>query len=226
VVHLWRVPLSLPAARRAALARTLSEDERARAARLRHDRDRDRYETARGALRAILGRYLDIAPESLRFQYPCRCGDPRCRPERRKPALATPAGVDLRFNVTHSHDLALIAVAFGREVGVDLERVQPTPDALALAERWLTPTDAAALRALPAPARDRAFLEAWTRREAHLKALGVGLPGAEDSRAAISDAGWSIQNLTVDQGYVAALATEGEPMRLRRWRWPVDPRRR
>jgi hypothetical protein len=106
-VHLWRATLDRPPAEIQALASLLSVDEATRAARFRAWRDRCRYVAARGLLRTILGRYLGAEPARLRFSYVCACGDPRCRPERRKPALAPDwGGAALRFNLSHADDLS------------------------------------------------------------------------------------------------------------------------
>ena len=165
-VHVWRADLDEPPVERETLARTLSEDERARAGHFHRPRDRDRFVTGRGLLRVLLGDALGCPPSSLRFRYNA-CG---------KPALAA-GDTHLGFNLSHSDGTALFALAWGREVGVDIERVRPEIPAASLVERFL-PADAAALRALPPARRAEAFTQAWVRREAYLKALGTGFSSA------------------------------------------------
>ena len=119
----------------------------------------------------ILGRLLEIPPALVRFR-PGPGG---------KPELAPDGGPDpaprLRFNVTHSDDLALIAVSLGRELGVDLERVRAISEADRIVESYFTAAELAQYRGLDGPDRPEAFLRGWTRKEAILKAKGVGLAG-------------------------------------------------
>src|SRR5207237_5593023 len=114
-------------------------------------------------LRWILGAYLGREPATLPFRYN----------DYRKPSLAE--GDDVQFNLAHSDGLALLAVARGREVGLDLERVRPEVAGEEIAERYYSPAEVAAFRALPPSERERAFFACWTRKEAYLKALGRGL---------------------------------------------------
>ncbi|MCL5995999.1 MAG: 4'-phosphopantetheinyl transferase, partial [Chloroflexi bacterium] len=130
-VHVWRADLDQPDAVLGQLESFLSVDEQARANRFHFERDRGRFVAGRGVLRAIIGTYLDVRPEQVMFRYG----------QRGKPALAMPlaqgvSGVqgELRFNVSHSHDLALFAFARGQEIGVDLERVRPIVDAEQIAQ--------------------------------------------------------------------------------------------
>lgn len=162
---LWRIDLDqhVPAA---ALAR-LSADELARARRFVFERDRQRFIAAHAALRQLLGQHTGHPSETLRLMAG-RFG---------KPAMA-PAG--LHFNLSHSQGIGLVALSTGDEPGVDVEWVRPMPDALALAAAYFSPTEHAALAACPEPLRDRAFFVCWTRKEACLKAIGIGLDLATD----------------------------------------------
>jgi 4'-phosphopantetheinyl transferase len=149
----------------------LAEDERARALRFVRPRDRRRFAICRGALRMILGRLLDRPAEGLVFRAG-RGGKPDLAPS------GDPGGrSSLRFNVTHSDDLALVAVCLGRELGVDLERMRAISEAARIVESYFTPAEQAQFARLPPAARDAAFLRGWTRKEAILKAKGVGLAG-------------------------------------------------
>jgi 4'-phosphopantetheinyl transferase len=214
-VHVWRVALEQPPAGFARLAARLSPDERRRAARFRFERDRRRYQVAHGALRELLAGYLDHETERLVF----------VEGAHGKPVLAPPHGAELRFNLSHSGELALCAVSRRREVGVDLEQVRELSDADALARRFFAEAESAALAALPAAERLPAFFRCWTRKEAYLKAVGAGLllaldgfqvslqPEAGPCGLSVSGrpeetARWSLQGLDVAQGYVAAVVAE------------------
>jgi 4'-phosphopantetheinyl transferase len=156
----------------------------------RAELDRD---GSRRALRQLLGCYLDADPEAVEL----RLG------RHGKPALADPE-IPLRFNLSHSGGVALFAFA-EREVGVDIERIAPRRDLLRLAERALGAERAASIRAAPPTERLPAFHRAWTRHEATLKCLGVGLGGPmppAPTRVAVSA-------LDAGTGFAAALAVAG-----------------
>jgi 4'-phosphopantetheinyl transferase len=137
-----------------------------------------------------------------------------------KPHLAGGAGArSLRFNLAHADDLALVAVARGREVGVDVEREHPERADLDVARRMFAPPEAQALAALPPRLRARAFFTLWTIREAYAKGTGLGLAGTE---AAPLPASWTVRQLPIDAGYAAALAVEHGAPTVRRWQWSAD----
>jgi 4'-phosphopantetheinyl transferase len=160
-VDLWCIELAPDVDRDDAAL--LAADERARAARFVFDHDRDRYVAAHAALRRILAVYSRRPAAALRFVHE-RQGRPRIE------------GVGaLDFNLSHSGNLALIGVASHGPIGVDIEAARPAADRAALAERYFSRAEAAALGALPPALRDRAFLTCWTRKEACLKATGAGL---------------------------------------------------
>ena len=169
VPHVWRIALD-DAARVDACWSILSEAEQVRARRFHRDVHRRRYIVAHGTLRVILSQYVAEPPESLAF----------VEGERGKPSLAQTRSArasHVEFNLSHSDDLALVAVALDRPVGVDLERWSEETEHLELAERFFSPAERNALRAL---ADDRVrlvegFFAAWTRKEAYLKATGAGI---------------------------------------------------
>ncbi len=163
-VHLWMILLD-----RGDLADhldVLSHDEAARANRFRQERDRRRFIVARGAMRAILGRYLGTAPEALAFRY-----GTQGKPELRSCTSA------LHFNLAHSHERAVLAVAVCGAVGVDLEWRHGLRDADGIVGRYFTEPENAVYRALPDELRPSAFYRGWTVKEAYLKAIGKGLAG-------------------------------------------------
>jgi 4'-phosphopantetheinyl transferase len=153
-------------------------------------------------LRRLLGLYLDRPPEAIEL----------ARGEHGKPRLADEPG-RLAFNLSHSGTLALIAVCRGREVGVDVERVKPGRDLVAVAERALAPEAAAAVRAAGEGERARLFYELWARHEARLKCLGTGLA----TRPTWPPAPVAVEALPIDPGYAAAVAVAGEALPVRCW---------
>jgi len=144
-------------------ARTLSADELIRVGRFVHEEDRDRFVAARGFLRAVLGAYVGRAPAAIRFVYG----------QHGKPALAGAAPAPA-FNLSHSGDWVLCAVAPARAVGVDVERVQSgfLIDELA---GVLSRDERRGLDLLTGDERVHSFFETWTRKEAVAKAIGTGV---------------------------------------------------
>jgi 4'-phosphopantetheinyl transferase len=166
-VHVWRVPLDEDA-RADSYWSLLSDEERRRAARFVRDIHRRRFVVAHGALRSILADYVGAEPTALDF----------VSGAHGKPALRDPTGrPPVEFNLSHSDDLALVAVARALAVGVVLERWSEGVEHLELAERFFSPGERRALRALAhAPHLIEAgFFAAWTRKEAYLKATGHGI---------------------------------------------------
>jgi 4'-phosphopantetheinyl transferase len=214
--HVWRASLDVDGPALEGLAQTLSDDERGRAERFRFDRHRHRFVAGRGVLRAILARYLASPPSRIRFRYG----------PWGKPMLALDSGTpDLRFSVSHADGLVLVAIARGREIGVDVERIAPRRATAAMIEHCLTHREGAALRALPPDRQPAAFFRCWTRKEAVLKGRGEGLTLSPQSvevsldedgpPALLAIAGdaaeasrWSLRDLASEVGYVAALAVK------------------
>ena len=165
-VHVWRVSLDVDPD---PLRPLLSPDERQRAARFHRDEHRRRFIAAHGALRLILGAYLDADPTSLVFELGAHG-----KPSLREPF--DPGGARVEFNLSHSAELALVAVARDHPVGVDIERWAEV-EHLELAERFFSRAERDALRALAEVAEhlDAGFFAAWTRKEAYLKATGHGI---------------------------------------------------
>ncbi|HMQ35120.1 MAG TPA: 4'-phosphopantetheinyl transferase superfamily protein [Chloroflexaceae bacterium] len=226
-LHVWRVVLAVEAVAARRLAEWLSPDERERAARFAFAGDRERFVVARGALRALLGAYLGLPPAALRFAY-SRHG---------KPSLDGPAA-PLAFNLAHAGELALVVVARGRRVGVDVERVRDDFAYAPLLPDIFSPRERRAIAELPEERRRRAFFEGWARKEAYLKARGDGLsvppsqvevamaPGERAPlRLPPDDAGgpWALAPLDAGDGYAAAVVVEGEPALLRLFAAPPLP---
>ena len=231
-VDLWSASLEPPAPLRAHLEGYLSIDERERAARFVFPRDRNRFVAGRAFLRLLLAQYLASDAASLRFQYG----------PHGKPALADDRS-GVTFNLAHTDSLAVCALGRGRDLGVDVERVRPIPDADGVARSFFSPRETAELASVPEPARHRAFFDAWTRKEAFLKALGDGLARPLDSFDVTLKPGdtprllrtvgdpeeadqFSLHSLEPEEGYVAAIAMRGHGWHVRhaRWRW-IESRR-
>jgi 4'-phosphopantetheinyl transferase len=223
-VDIWVAPIEPGRRKLSSLASIQSLDEQARQSRL-HVHARDgyrRYVAVHALLREILATYLDVPPAGIEFRYG-RVG---------KPALVpSPGGKDLRFNLSHSGDLALVVVATGREVGIDLERMHRDLDVSALADRSLSPRELAIWEALDEGAQRDLFYRLWVRKEAYLKGIGVGLTwplrrvdvsrSTTDAHAATTiphvdglPVGWTTYDLELPRmgtAFVAALAVE-EPL--------------
>jgi 4'-phosphopantetheinyl transferase len=202
-IHLWRATLDHPV-RLAGAEAVLSREEILRAGRFAGALDRQRFIAAHGALRMVLGLYLSADPQSLEF----RTGP------MGKPALVQ-TFTDLRFNLSHSGDLALIAVARGREVGVDVERLQRDIEFDPIVEHYFEPAEVWDLRTAPPQERVERFFDLWTRKEACVKAEGggLGLPPCTDR--------FGVRNLCPALGYAGAVASEGDEWRLACWHWSV-----
>jgi 4'-phosphopantetheinyl transferase len=168
----------------------LAADEQVRASRFIRARDRRRFVSCRAALRQILGGLLEASPGSLQFRAGGQ-GKPELVPE---PACDQPRDCrhPLRFNVSHSAELALIAVCRGRELGVDIERVRPIAEADRIVASFFSTAEQAAFASIPDEAKARTFLRGWTRKEAVLKGLGIGLAGL----AAHYETGFGTSELT------------------------------
>jgi 4'-phosphopantetheinyl transferase len=202
-IHLWRATLDNPIRLSGAEA-VLSREELFRAGRFARPLDRERFISAHGALRMVLGLYVSADPQSLEF----RTGP------MGKPALVQ-TFTDLRFNLSHSGDIALIAVTRGREVGVDVERVQRDIEFDPIVEHYFEPTEAWDLRTAPPNERVGKFFDLWTRKEACVKAEGTGL-----GLKARTDR-FGVRNLSPGIGYAGAVASEGHEWELACWHWSV-----
>jgi 4'-phosphopantetheinyl transferase len=225
-VHVWRATLDILPSAIAELDRLLAPAERARASRFHRQIDRTRHVLGRGLLRVLLGSVLNMPPDRLQFTYN----------EFGKPSLAASCGLQAQFNVSHSADLLLIAIAIDRAVGVDVEQVRTDVDFDAIAARFFSVAEQRLLAALPQDLKRCAFYSCWTRKEAYLKARGDGLampldtfdvsilpdeePRLLETRHDPADARrWMLQNLAPGNNYLAALAVEGSGWSAKCWDW-------
>jgi 4'-phosphopantetheinyl transferase len=215
-VHLWSARLDVSGRRLERLAGTLSPEERARADRFVLERDRRRFTAARGFVRRVLAHYLACDPE----QVPLR--DNGGRPE----VLPARGADGLQFSVSHSADVVVVAVTFGRRIGIDVEKVRGLPDHDTIAHEIFSCREIAVWESIPPHQRQEAFFHGWTRKEAYLKAIGVGLalsparvevafrPEEAPRLLHVNDdpleaARWCVRALVPATSYVGALAVEG-----------------
>ncbi len=222
-VHVWVAPLRVERGLAARLATTLSSEEMAEAARFRAERHLGAFVAARGVLRLVLSAYVGEDPAALRV----------ARSDSGKPFLIDYP--DLRFNVSHSGDVALYAVTHGREVGVDVEHVTSV-DWMGMARRFFSRREYDDLLMVAEPLRLSAFFACWTRKEAFLKATGEGLrrdlttfdvslppgetPRLLEVRGMPGEAEcWSLRSIDLGDTYQAAVAVKGPVPWIHSWRW-------
>ncbi|MCP3416930.1 4'-phosphopantetheinyl transferase superfamily protein [Bradyrhizobium brasilense] len=174
------------------LSACLNEEEHRRAAGLRLERDRRRFIVSRGQLRQVLASRLGISPSEIELEYG-RLGKPHL--SRRMPAR------DVRFSVSRSGEVAVIALSIRQEVGVDIEAILPVPEADEIAALCLSTSEYESYAALDPEDRLEGFLQRWTRLEAVSKALGCGLgqPISWDERD------WAVRSFVPQPGYVGSV---------------------
>jgi 4'-phosphopantetheinyl transferase len=217
-VHIWLAWLDVEPQERTRLFSYLNKDEVSRAERFVFPRDRDHFIVARGRLRELLGKYLNRPPNAVQFKTG-RYGKLSLLDDRDP----------LRFNLSHSHGLALYGFCLGRQLGIDTEKIRPGFAGEGIAERYFSATEQRELAEVPKELRDTAFFLCWTRKEAYIKAHGDGLQIALDSfdvslkpdepaMLRSADSGrWSVRSFTPAPEFVAAIIVEGEIQSTRFW---------
>ncbi len=202
----------------------LSEDERGRADKLKVEDKKQQYIITRGALRQRLGLLANIDPKDFVFDYL----------EHGKPVLNNDARFkDITFNISHSNDLALIAVAQKQNIGIDIEKINHESDHQALMTRFFSKAEQAEFQTMLDANKARAFCACWTRKEAFIKAVGDGVSYGLDSfdvtvdpdKQALeinlhkpSEETWSAINLPINDDYMACLVSNGGDVDVRCWR--------
>jgi 4'-phosphopantetheinyl transferase len=227
-VHVWRTTLDGARGWIAELKQTLSVEERQRARRFRFETDGMRHIIGRGLLRILIGHCISLPANQLQFEHG----------PFGKPRLAAGLPVGLEFNVSHSGNLVLIALSWDRALGVDVVQMRTNLATEAIAARFFSPNECGGLATIAVAARNTAFFDCWTRKEAYLKARGDGfslrldqfdvsfLPGEQARLLAVRDdpaesCRWFLHALHPGRGYKAAIAVEGAGWKLRCWRWPA-----
>ncbi|HEX4945431.1 MAG TPA: 4'-phosphopantetheinyl transferase superfamily protein [Blastocatellia bacterium] len=222
-VHLWCGKTESLSSQLPRFVETLAAEERTRSDRFRFLHHRDAFIVAHGMLRVILSRYEACKPALLWLET-APLGKPYLRRQNGLASL-------LRFNLSHTEGLILLAVAMDREVGVDVEWSQKEMEWMTMAEHFFAPTEVETLRRCPAEELRLAFFRCWTRKEAYLKARGDGLsfPTQQFAVSCTPDAPlslhvnnapeesqrWKLYHLAPQPDYVGALACEAAPERIR-----------
>ena len=226
-IHVWRVSLTQTESGLQALAQTLSTDEQTKAERFHLPKGRSHFIVSRGALRAILSRYLHINPNLIHFKY---------NPYGKPSLIVAQGGDTLRFNLSHSAEITLIAITKNRDIGVDIESLNPNFSYQQIAERFFSPLENTVLRSLPEYLQLTAFFTCWTRKEAYIKAVGKGLsiplnqfdvtlaPGEPAALLNVQEnpkeaSRWSLIELIPSSDMVATVAVAGDCWKLHCWEW-------
>ncbi|MEX0272325.1 4'-phosphopantetheinyl transferase superfamily protein [Leptolyngbyaceae cyanobacterium UHCC 1019] len=222
-VHIWRASTCQSSQILDQLLQTLSSDEQDRIKRLQSNQHRYRAIASRGILRSILAHYLTCNPKTVQFQYGIHG----------KPGVNHSSLPSLEFNLSHSEDLIVCAIAL-QSVGIDVEFLREVPYRDQLIKRYFSLQEQSMLNALPAEAKNQAFFEYWTGKEAMLKATGLGIfdlkkvelnsiaksvqlsssPGCDQSSAA-----WHLYSFEPSSNYFASIAIAMPPMQLKYWQW-------
>lgn len=221
-VHIWRANLDLPSGEINRLFGFLSPDEIARANKFHFAQHKRRFIAARGILRYLLGNYLQISANNLKFEYS----------DRGKPRLARYMGnSSLQFNISHSQEYALYGFVQDHAIGVDLEYLREMKDMAKIAERFFSPEESKFIASLHSEKQQRLFFKLWTAKEAFLKATGTGLAGSLDSVDIFFDQAecpsllgikgnstavdnWSMYSCIPARNYVAAMAIKAPRNKL------------
>jgi len=229
-VHLWKISLDQAPKLSLTLREVLSPDEKRGIEGFHFERDKASFCMCRGFLRTLLGRYIDTAPDEIRFQtgkYGKLSLDPFYHKE------------EIEFNVSHSGKMALLALAKNRRLGVDVEKVRSAARIDDISRAFFSPQEDESIRALPDLMRVAAFYACWTRKEAAVKALGASLmelsgevivstPPGEPARLLRlprehgEPGAWHLHDLPVGQGYAAALCYEGSSAATFLWEPPGE----
>jgi 4'-phosphopantetheinyl transferase len=224
-VHVWRCRLDAAGTGDDRWLQVLSDDEIARAGRIRVPDKQRQFRVARTFLRLALGWTMGVEPASLRFAYGAQG----------KPYLP---GAGPGFNLAHSGGMAVLAMTSGAAVGVDIEQIRPRPGFLRLARRFFSDREVQALESLAAARRLEAFYSVWTRKEAVVKALGSGISAGldhfdvtvdpQDGAAVLATrwpeaADWWLADLAPEPGYraAAAIAVPTAELRCFEFNWPA-----
>jgi 4'-phosphopantetheinyl transferase len=230
-VHVWTALVRADAVS-ADLSGTLSGEELERAGRFHFETLRQHYIFAHAFLREVLGRYCNREPRALRFERDT-FGKPSLA---RSSTAASGAETSLRFNLSHSGAVVMLAVTHDRLIGVDVEEVRPLKDMEPIARAHFTDEECAFVLRQEPSEREGAFFRCWTRKESYIKALGKGLsiplnsfdtsiaPDAPGRLLARSTEmpnieSWWLSDLDAPAGYAGALTVERGFERLSYFRW-------
>lgn len=225
-VHVWSIRLDHPVEIILKLRQLLSSDEQQRADRFYFEKDRNRFTVARATLRTLLGKALEKDPKEIVFNYE----------KKGKPFLESSS---LRFNLSHSQDLALCAITYEKNLGVDIEYMRLMKDAEQIASRFFSPRESALFCSLPKEAQQLAFFRCWTRKEAYIKAIGDGLSYGLDNfdvtftpdkevklLKVLSEPEevrrWLLKELVPASDFIGAVMVEGSDWELCCWQYKIE----
>lgn len=226
-MHVWTVPLKQYTCGIAQLLKYLSTDEIMKAERFRFEKDKKRFMTMRSILRNILSSYLEIGPADIEF----------CYNQFGKPFV--PVAINAReisFNASSSQNVALIAIALEKEIGIDIEKISSDWEHVEIARNFFSERERNEFLRLPDEFKIEAFFSCWARKEAFVKAIGEGLSFslkdfdvsvAQNVPVTILDirnsdqkaADWNLVDINAGWGYKAALAVKGDIGALRYYAW-------
>ena len=226
-IQVWRILLNAQVAAELRLKEALSAAEHLRARRFHFAPDRRRFIIRRAVLRQLLATILEVKPQAIRLEFGAHG----------KPSVAGQVGADgLRFSCSHSADWALIALTRGNELGVDLEQHRPMADTEDLTRNFFSLVEINELAGLPPELRLAGFFDCWTRKEAFIKAIGLGLsyplngfsvslsPNQPATLLEVADdtealKKWGLISLNVAPNYSAALVFEKRQTFLKYFTW-------
>jgi 4'-phosphopantetheinyl transferase len=221
-VHVWRASIDVTPQAQAALASSLDTEEQKRASQFVFDRDRNHFVAAHGILRKTLSGYLQTPPEKLRYS----------TGPHGKPVLDGRMGcADLRFNLSHSGGLMLLAVAFEREVGIDVEKIESAFPVESTAATIFSSRELAEFEHCLPGDKQREFFQRWTCKEAYVKARGQGLqipltsfevsliPGELPQLRSPDRSLWDLLSFFPRDDFATALVVEGNKTHPRFWNW-------
>ncbi len=230
-VHVWQADLDVDSQQMMSFLGILTQEERSRANRYLFAEDRQHFIAARGILRCLLAYYLETTPDKIVLGY-----GPAGKPEIDKPTT------QLSFNISHSHSAALYAISWNRSLGIDLEALRINFSLESIANLIFSDQERAVLETYPKNCRMTTFLRGWTRKEAYVKAKGIGLsfplkrievpfeenisdiqvyPECDKHSQRSQDRSW-LYSLDSLPGYVAALAVDDSPVSLSLMKWPTQ----
>ena len=222
--HIWRADLDLNECFQSSFLKLLSPDEKKRAEKFRFAKDSQRFIATRGILRSLIGKYLEINPAEISFQYS----------EFGKPGIAN--NNSLQFNISHSQNIALFAFTEKFNIGIDVEFVNPNIEVKEIAARFFSTNEIKNLLALPEKQQTLGFFYCWTRKEAFIKAVGKGLSFPLDKfevslepdkpakllaidRQPKDVSKWSIYSLSPEPNFAGSLVIEGLVEKVKCWSW-------
>lgn len=220
-IHVWLTSTKVDKKQLAILWNILTPTEKGKTNQFKFAKLKHRFIISQGTLRFLLGKYLKIKPELIVFE----------RNKYGKPYVKN-LSTAIKFNLSHAHNLILFAFTLKHEIGVDIELARRNFPIDEISKRFFHADENQALLALPAKQRVAAFFNCWVKKEALIKAIGLGLFYALDkfnvdfsahqSKVQIENlakkSSWSVRKLSVPPNYLAALATENQNAKIKFFR--------